>query len=919
MLKEPYSEQSYTQNSKYIGNRLALRPPQKESLERFARIADILSLDKNPDLAAELEKMHTLFPTLSSFERNFPSMCFSLATGIGKTRLMGAMIAYLVYEKGIKNFFVMAPNLPIYRKLKEDLGNSSSPKYVFKGLDKFVTTPRIIDGDNYQEFRQMKLGAGEITINVFNISKLNSESGRMHRLQEVLGQSYFEYLQSLQDLCIFMDESHHYHADRGFDTINELKPIIGVELTATPQIQKGSRKIDFKNVVYEYSLASALNDGLYVKIPTVVTRQYFHPKEYTPEQLDHVKLSDGIRTHEETKSHLEIYARTYKKPIVKPFVLVVARDTEHSKQIREYIVSDGFFGGYYSDKVLEIHSSQKGAEKEENIEKLLSVEQTDNLIEIVIHVNMLKEGWDVTNLYTIIPLRRSASETLTEQTIGRGLRLPYGQRTGVDEVDRLYIVSHDEYEKIIALANDPNSLVRKVFYINEHDSVEDLGQRETVELKTVYDTETMSESVTEQLVITLSETATPEFTAKNTKEQQIEIASTIQNITARVVAETNRMVKSFVAVSEPNVRAAIKAGVIAETKKQFVDLQLKEEDIKAAVEEAIEICSQILLQNVIPIPRGTVQPHVEAKRGFYDFTLDTHNMHWNPSDDTLIGTELDKDGETFTMDIDKTAFKQVDTVENEIVRYIVVHDNVDYSTCSELLYSLVFDAKKHFLAYLTEEETEKVMRDRQRSIAEIIYGQMNEHFYQEELSYKAAEMLPFTRIETSFGGKFKSDEICDLRATIAKSDVKHKIFSGFKKSGHTLNKFDSDSERKFAVVLESDKFVLRWLRPASRQFNIYWGAGNIKKYEPDFVVETENEIFMCEIKMRKDLDDRDVIEKGVAAKEYCRAASEFNAINGGKPWFYALIADDEITLQSSFGNLVKTGYSRAEQLKLEEC
>lgn len=223
-------------NAKYINNRLALRPPQKESLERFQQICDILSLSKEPDLESELQKIKELFPTLTSFERDFPSICFALATGIGKTRLMGALIAYLHYEKGVRNFFVMAPNLTIYRKLKADLGEQSNPKYVFRGLDKFVNPPRIIDGDNYEEFRQQTLFDTGIIINVFNISKLNSESGRMRRLNEVLGQSYFAYLQALPDLCIFMDESHHYHADRGFDTINGLQPILGVELTATPQI-----------------------------------------------------------------------------------------------------------------------------------------------------------------------------------------------------------------------------------------------------------------------------------------------------------------------------------------------------------------------------------------------------------------------------------------------------------------------------------------------------------------------------------------------------------------------------------------------------------------------------------------------------------------------------------------------------------
>lgn len=109
MLKEPFSDKFYTYNSKYIENILALRSPQRESLERFAKLCDVISFSKTPDLNAELEAVHSLFPTLSSFGRNFPSFCFSLATGIGKTRLMGACIAYLHYEKGVKNFW-LCPN-----------------------------------------------------------------------------------------------------------------------------------------------------------------------------------------------------------------------------------------------------------------------------------------------------------------------------------------------------------------------------------------------------------------------------------------------------------------------------------------------------------------------------------------------------------------------------------------------------------------------------------------------------------------------------------------------------------------------------------------------------------------------------------------------------------------------------------------
>ena len=88
------------------------------------------------------------------------------------------------------------------------------------------------------------------------------------------------------------------------------------------------------------------------------------------------------------------------------------------------------------------------------------MESRDNPTEIVIHVNMLKEGWDVTNLYTIVPLRAANSKTLVEQSIGRGLRLPYGKRVGVAAVDRLTIVSHDHFQEIIDEANKPDSIIR---------------------------------------------------------------------------------------------------------------------------------------------------------------------------------------------------------------------------------------------------------------------------------------------------------------------------------------------------------------------------------------------------------------------------------------------------------------------------
>jgi type III restriction enzyme len=267
---------------------MSLRKPQREALAVFADVIDLLEWKKGVELTTQLDRVRSKFLTVTNFEREFPSVCFALATGVGKTRLMAAAIAYLHRVRWANNFFIVAPNKTIYEKLKRDFSPAYPKKYVFSGLYDFVSPPRIIDGDNFnQNFQtghdggrqallvQQDLGFSPVTFHIFNIAKFthgrgkDAELARVMRLHEILGQSYFDYLRSLPDLCVMMDESHHYHAEQGFGVINDLNPVIGAEFTATPQIQTGGGKVGFKNVVYEYSLAHALNDGMYVKVPVV--------------------------------------------------------------------------------------------------------------------------------------------------------------------------------------------------------------------------------------------------------------------------------------------------------------------------------------------------------------------------------------------------------------------------------------------------------------------------------------------------------------------------------------------------------------------------------------------------------------------------------------------------------------------------
>ena len=87
-----------------IAGRLSLRPPQRRSLEILDRITEIVPPKKGGDVAAALVAIQNEYPQITDFEREFPSFCFALATGVGKTRLMGAFISYLHLAHGINNF-----------------------------------------------------------------------------------------------------------------------------------------------------------------------------------------------------------------------------------------------------------------------------------------------------------------------------------------------------------------------------------------------------------------------------------------------------------------------------------------------------------------------------------------------------------------------------------------------------------------------------------------------------------------------------------------------------------------------------------------------------------------------------------------------------------------------------------------------
>lgn len=878
-----------------IKQRLSLRQPLKEALDTLVQLTDSHELQKEVDLAATLEKVKSLFPTCTDFEREFPSICFSIATGVGKTRLMGACVAYLYLEKGIKNFFVLAPNLTIYNKLIDDFGNSTNPKYVFNGIGEFVhNKPVIITGDNYAQQGELYKDA-EIRINIFNVSKFNSENRgtnrqghrqppRIKRLSEYLGQSYWDYLSNLSDLVILMDEAHRYHADASRNAINELKPVLGIELTATPIDETGEK---FKNVVYEYSLAIALKEGLYIKSPAIATRKDFEPAGKTPKEIEDIKLIDAINVHEDTKRVLEEFAKNENKKLVKPLTLIAARNTDHARELYNYINSHEFLQGAYMDKVLQIDSTN--ADSEEVEEHFVSLESPDNPIEIVIHVFMLKEGWDVNNLYTICPLNAANSAVLIEQTIGRGLRLPFnGERTGIEALDKLTIIAHDNFNSILAEAKNPNSVLNKTKLIEVF--IDPNAEKQQ--------TVSVTQAITQQIAEEKKKVEASDDKNKQQKLNQLDAKRLIINYLPTVAKEPE--VRNVSDTKKEDVKAKvienIKQELYSGQPSLFADSILQE-----AKEIFDEVVTQYELQT-IQIPR-IIMMLGESKAVFHNFDLNTADFNYKKLKEEILVLGL-TDHSVATIEVKKTSSRRPP------LEMLMVELNnkpeIDYET-ADLQHKLCTQAIEAIKNTIDDESNLAVIIEQWKTaIATKIYEQMIDpkHFEVVQSDFEKPKYFSFGKIEDwNFSGLVNNGFRVYTDETMRPSEVSKYIFTDFRKACHRNYKFANRTEQTFAFILENDKEVLKWMRPSQYQFRIYWNQqGNT--YQPDFVAETDEFIYMIETKAADDIKTEEVQAKARAALKYCEYANDFIKEHKGKQWKYVLIPHDKVGRNSSFKGVV---------------
>ena len=392
-------------------------------------VAHTLDL-RTPNLAA-------LDALAQSLDRAEPGaeMVADLATGVGKTFIAGGLLDYLA-ESGVRNVVIVTPGSTIQSKTIDNL-TPGHRKYL-RGLR---SNPVVITLDDLEKGT---VAAALDDDNVFKVFVLTVQSllrpdtkdaRRAHRPHEALGIALYEYLQAADDLVVVADEHHVYYstsAKKFQAAIDDLRPLALVGLTATPH------EATEPKIVYRYPLAEAIADG-YVKVPVLVARND-GLKDLRTQMADAIALLDA------KASVMAAYCTQTKRTPVQPILFVVAQTIDEANDIRDLLAGPGFLDG--DEKVLLVTSE----EPDKTLALLDTLEDDGSPIRAVVSVSMLKEGWDVKNIYVIAAVRSMESQLLTEQVLGRGLRLPFGARTGVPMLDTVEVLSHHSFADLLKQA-----------------------------------------------------------------------------------------------------------------------------------------------------------------------------------------------------------------------------------------------------------------------------------------------------------------------------------------------------------------------------------------------------------------------------------------------------------------------------------
>ena len=241
--------------------------------------------------------------------------------------------------------------------------------------------------------------------------------------------------------------------------------------------------------------------------------------------------------------------------------------------------------------------------------------------------------------------------------------------------------------------------------------------------------------------------------------------------------------------------------------------------------------------------------------------------------------------------------------EDYLVNHLRAYPDVSYGEHADLLYDLAGQVVGHVRSYLfTDTDVTNVLQYHGKRLADLVHTQMQGHYQEETSGYEVNVVQGFSQLRANSYPVPADQAPVHFRQTVEDLQrIRRVIFDGFGRCLYPAQKFDSDTERKFAVLFEDDDAVLKWFKPARTQLSIHYRQGHY--YEPDFIVETKTQKVMREPKQHKEMNNDIVLAKARATALWCAHASEHACAHGAKPWSYLLIPHDAITANATLAGL----------------
>ena len=394
-----------------------------------------------------------------------------MATGSGKTLVMAMAIAWSFFHRKFepdsplsKSFLVIAPNVIVFERLREDFGNGK----IFHDWD---LIPPEWEHDWQMTFimrGESRKSATEGTLYLTNIHQLyegRDAEKEVDPVTRLLGpkpkdatgsweEDISERVQKHKDLLIINDEAHHVHdVDlKWYKVILKLHKnlkekhnsglSLQLDFSATPKDQNGTF---FPWIICDYPLAQAIEDRI-VKAPLIVHQiDKADPEKYSRAS---VAFGDWINVAiSRWQEHYEAYSKVERKPVL----FIMAENTRDADDVYDFLKSKAEFKG--EGQLLLIHTDKTGEVSKKDLDKAReaarSIDLYTNKIRAIVSVLMLREGWDVKNVSVILGLRpfTAKANILPEQSVGRGLRLMSG--IGPDYIQIAEIIGTEKFEEFV--------------------------------------------------------------------------------------------------------------------------------------------------------------------------------------------------------------------------------------------------------------------------------------------------------------------------------------------------------------------------------------------------------------------------------------------------------------------------------------